>query len=49
MIKIHFGIKQIKIGESMGVIHTFAWNYVKYVNMEGFRRHSNTLLQWLKP
>ena len=25
----------MKIGES---IHSFAWNYVKYANMEGFRR-----------
>ena len=30
----------MKIGESMGVLHSFTWNYVKYANMEGFRRDS---------
>ena len=43
MIKIHFGIKQMKIGESMGVIHSFAWNYIKYTNMEGFCRQSHII------
>ena len=26
----------MKIGESMGVLHSFALNYVKYTNVEGF-------------
>ena len=29
----------------MGVLHSFAWNYVKYTNMEGFRRASNYHMQ----
>ena len=31
----------MKIGETMGILHSFAWNYVKYANMEGFRRDSH--------
>ena len=31
----------MKIGETMGVLHSFAWNYVKYANMEDFRRDSH--------
>ena len=27
----------------MGVSHSFAWNYVNYANMEGFRRDSHIL------
>ena len=41
MIQLHFGVKQLKIGKAMGVLHLFAWNYVKYANMEGFRRDSH--------
>ena len=26
----------MKIGECMGVLHSFTWDYVKYANMEGF-------------
>ena len=38
MIQVHSGVKQLKIGKTMGVLHPFAWNYVKYANMhmEGF-------------
>ena len=43
MIKLHFGVKQMKIGESMDVLHSFTWNYVKYANMEGFCRDSHIL------
>ena len=31
----------MKIGETMGVLDSFAWNYVKYANMKGFRRDSH--------
>ena len=41
MIQLHVGVKQMKIGETMGSLHSFAWNYVKYANMEGFRRDSH--------
>ena len=41
MIQLHFGAKQMKIGETMGSLHSFTWNYVKYANMEGFRRDSH--------
>ena len=37
----------MKIGETMGVLHSFAWNYVKYANMEGFRRDSHIYIQYL--
>ena len=40
MIQLHFGVKQLKIGKTMGVLHSFVWNYVKYANMEGFCRDS---------
>ena len=35
MIQIKFCVKQLKIGKLVGVLHSFAWNYVKYTNMEG--------------
>ena len=41
MIQLHFDFKQMKIGESMGVLRLFALNYVKYANMEGFCRDSH--------
>ena len=31
----------MKIGESIGVLISFTWNYVKYANMEGFHRDSH--------
>ena len=31
----------MKIDKSMGVLHSFTWDYVKYANMEGFRRDSH--------
>ena len=40
MIQLHCGVKQLKIGKHMGVLILSAWNYVKYANMEGFRRDS---------
>ena len=43
MIQLHFDENQLNIGESMGVLHLFAWNYVNYANMEGFRRDSHIL------
>ena len=33
----------MKIGESIGVVHSFELNYVKHTNMEGFRRDSGKL------
>ena len=41
MIQQHFDVNQLNIGKSMGVLHLFAWNYVNYTNMEGFRRDSH--------
>ena len=41
MIQRHVGVKQKKIGETVGALHSFAWNYVKYANMEGFRWDSH--------
>ena len=43
MIQLHFGAKQTKLGKSMDVLHSFAWNYVKYTNMVGFCRDSHIL------
>ena len=43
MAKLHFGVKQLNIGETMGVLHSFVWNYVKYTNMEGYCRDSHIL------
>ena len=40
MIQLHFGVKQLKVGKTMGVLHSFVWNYVKYANMEGFHRNN---------
>ena len=47
MIWLHFGIKQMKIGESMDVLHSFTWNYVKYAKMEGFRRDGHIYIATL--
>ena len=41
MLQLHLSVKQMKIGETMGALHSFAWNHVKYANMEGFRRDSH--------
>ena len=41
MIQLHFGVKQLNIGKIIGVLQSFVWNYVKYANMEGFRRDSH--------
>ena len=46
MIQVHFGVKQLKIGKTMGVLYSFAWNYVKYANMEGFHRDSHIIMVW---
>ena len=40
MIQLHFGVKQLKIGKTISVLHSFVCNYVKYANMEGFCRDS---------
>ena len=47
MIQLHYGVKQLKIGKSMGVLRLFAWNYVNYANMEGFCRDGHIL--FVKP
>ena len=44
MIQLHFDVKQLKIGKTMGALHSFMWNYIKYANMEGFRRDSIMLI-----
>ena len=36
MIQLHFGVKQLKTGKTMRILHSFVWNYVKYANMEDF-------------
>ena len=42
MIQLRYGAKQMKIGVTMGILHSFACgNYVQYANMEGFRRDSH--------
>ena len=41
MIQLHFEVKQLKILKTMGVLHSFVWNFVKYANMEGFHRDSH--------
>ena len=41
MIQLHFDVNQLNIGKSTGVLHLFAWNYVNYANIEGFRRDSH--------
>ena len=41
MIQLHCDVKQLKIGKTMSVLQSFLWNYVKYANMEGFRRDSH--------
>ena len=38
---IHFGVKQLKIGRTMGVLYSFVWDHVNYANMEGFCRDSH--------
>ena len=41
MIQLHFDVKQLKIGKTVDVLHSCVSNYVKYANMEGFRRDSH--------
>ena len=40
MIQLHFGVKQLKIGKTMGILHSVVCDYVNYANMEGFQRQS---------
>ena len=47
MIQLHCGGKQMKIGETMNVLHSFASNYVKYANMEGFCRDSHICIMYV--
>ena len=47
MIQLHFGVKQLKIGKTMGVLDSSAWNYVKYANMEGFCRDIHNMFTLL--
>ena len=42
MIQLQFDVKQLNKGKTMGVLHPFVWNYIKYTNMEGFCRDSQT-------
>ena len=43
MVQLHFGVKQLKIGKTTGVLYSFVWNFVKYTNMKSFRRDSHIL------
>ena len=45
MIQLHFDPNQLNLGKSTCVLHYFAWNYVNYANMEGFRRDSHICRQ----
>ena len=36
MIQLHFGVKQLKIDKTMGILHSFVWNHIKYANVEVF-------------
>ena len=49
MIQLHFDAKQMKIGETVGVLHSITWNYTKYANMEGFHRDSHIWTTILQP
>ena len=40
MIQLHFVVKKLKVGKSMGVLHLFVLNYVKYANTEGLYKGS---------
>ena len=42
MIQLHFVLKQLKIGKSMGVLCLFARNYVNFANMESFCRDGHS-------
>ena len=41
IIKLHFAVKQMKLDECIGILHSLIYNYVKFANMEGFRRDSH--------
>ena len=36
MIKLHFGVKQLKISKNVGVLHSFVWNYVNTLTWRVF-------------
>ena len=44
MIQLHFCAKQLKIDKTMGVLHSFVQNYVKYSNTEDFRKNSHIIM-----
>ena len=33
MISQHFDVKQLRVGKTIGILHPFVWNCVKYVNI----------------
>ena len=43
MNQLHFGVKQLKIGKTRGVLDSFVYNHVKYANIEGFHRDDHII------
>ena len=46
MIKLHFGVEQLRVGKAIGILQSFVWNCVKYANIEGFYRDSHIIILW---
>ena len=44
MIKLHFGVKQLRIGKTIRILQSFVWNCVKYANKEGTHKDSHIIL-----
>ena len=40
MIRLHYGVKQLKVLKTTSVLHSFVWNYVKYTNMAASQSHT---------
>ena len=40
IIQLHFGVKQLRMGKTTGVLHSLVRNNVKDANIEGFHRIS---------
>ena len=38
--------KQLKIGKTIGVLHSFVWNYAIYANMESFHRDNHIICDY---
>ena len=44
---VHCGVKQLRIGKSIGILQSSVWNCVKYVNLEGSHRDSHIHLNYV--